>query len=169
MEADFYKFRGRGIIQTTGRNDYRPLIEFILTNPQASANTALAQIASTWTQQNRGIAVGQLLDTAASISTNIQWDAAFGEAMVLAAGVSIDSNTKGSYLNLGHDAETLNGGIGTRGSLYFMARRINGGSYPDQVVPMMKAMISAVSDFAAPVRVARLSRLTLDGELSPAA
>jgi len=156
MEADFYKFRGRGIIQTTGRADYTPLIEFILHDPAAGANPALAALAQAWTQAAR--AMPDPVNTIASISTNTDWDRAFGQAPILAAGIRIDSNSKGHYLDLSHDAGILSAGIGTEGSLYFMARKINGGSYPDQVVPMMKAMIRAVAALNAPVAELRIPR-----------
>jgi len=156
MEADFYKFRGRGVIQTTGRSDYNPLIQFILTDATAHANSALAAVATAWNQATQGAA--DPLNAIASVSTNRDWDTAFGEALILAAGISIDSNGKGHYLKLSHDAAILNAGIGTQGSLYFMARKINGGSYPDQVVPMMKAMIAAVAQASGPVEAARAPR-----------
>ena len=164
-EADFYKFRGRGIIQTTGRDDYKPLIEFILTDAQAKANAALTQLAAAWTQHLQQLPQGQLLDAIASISTNRDWNTAFGEALVLAAGVRIDSDTKGHYLDLDHNAGVLNAGTTTRGSLYFMARKINGGGYPAQVVPMMKALINAVADLAASAAPSRAPRLAPDAAL----
>jgi len=45
MEADFYKFRGRGVIQTTGRGDYTVLIKYILQN--AAALPALSDLIAT--------------------------------------------------------------------------------------------------------------------------
>ena len=165
MEADFYKFRGRGIIQTTGRDDYKPLIEFILNDADAKKNTALIQLASAWSQKvQQQPAAGQMLDAIASISTNQQWDVAFAEPVMLAAGIRIDSMAKGNYLNLDHNAGVLSSGTGTRGSLYFMARKINGGSYPNQVVPMMKAMIRAIADLASETSLPRASRLASDVE-----
>jgi len=84
-------------------------------------------------------------DVIASRSTNAQWETVFAQAAILAAGVAEDSKGKGNYLNLSHTAATLNGGTGTPGSLFFMARKINGGNYPNEVVPMMKAMIRGIA------------------------
>ena len=86
-----------------------------------------------------------VLDVIASRSTNDQWDAAFGEDAILAAGVFKDSAGKGNYLMLSHNASVLNGGTTAQGSLYFMARKINGGNYPNEVVPMMKTMIRGIA------------------------
>jgi hypothetical protein len=156
MEADFYKFRGRGIIQTTGRADYNPLIEFILNDAEARANPALTALATAWRQASGG--APDIINAMASLSTNRQWDTAFGEALVLAAGIRIDSTSKGHYLELSHQRAVLNGGVSTRGSLFFLARKINGGGYPDQVVPMMRTMIQAVAQVTAPSADLRMPR-----------
>jgi hypothetical protein len=57
----------------------------------------------------------------------------------------LDSVGKGNYLQLSHEAGTFNGNITQKGSLYYMARKINGGNYPNEVVPMMKAMIRGIA------------------------
>jgi hypothetical protein len=145
MEADFYKFRGRGIIQTTGRADYLTLIHFIRTAPAALANPALQTLTQTWDAAVNGHPAQSALDVIATISTNDQWLSAFGQSEVLAAAVSLDSAAKGNYLNLSTSAPTLNAGTSAAGSLYYMARKINGGNYPNEVVPMMRAMITAIA------------------------
>jgi hypothetical protein len=99
----------------------------------------------------------------ASKSSNSDWDAAFGEAVILAAGIRLDSDTKGHYLDLGHDVAILNAGANVKGSLYFMARKINGDGYPDQVVPMMKAMIGEIARANPPMADLRIPRDLADG------
>jgi hypothetical protein len=148
MAADFYKFRGRGVIQTTGRSDYKIIAQYILNNAAALNRPALTALKAAWNAYKVLAPGSNKLDVIASRSTNADWDAAFGEDAILAAGVSEDSKAKGDYLKLSHDASVLNGGTGTKGSLYFMARKINGGNYPNEVVPMMKTMIRALADVA---------------------
>jgi len=142
MEADFYKFRGRGVIQTTGRGDYVVLIKYILQN--AATLPGLSDLIGTW---NAWVidAPASKEDIIASRSTNAQWETVFAQPAILAAGVAEDSKGKGNYLKLSHTAATLNGGTATAGSLYFMARKINGGNYPNEVVPMMKTMIRGIA------------------------
>lgn len=48
MEADFYKFRGRGVIQTTGRSDYGVLVQYILDNATNLGNATLNELKATW-------------------------------------------------------------------------------------------------------------------------
>jgi hypothetical protein len=50
------------------------------------------------------------------------------ERLLLAATIAGDSRIKSDYLKLAKASKTLNGGKTTKGSLYFMARKINGGS-----------------------------------------
>jgi len=143
MEADFYKFRGRGVIQTTGRADYGVLIDYILNNASALRNANLSQLKAAW-DAYPSTPVDKR-DVIASRSTNAQWNFAFGEGIILAAAIAEDSRVKSDYLKLATDEKTLNGGMSTKGSLYFMARKINAGNYPNTVVPMIKAMIRAIS------------------------
>lgn len=64
---------------------------------------------------------------------------------MLAAAVAEDSKAKRNYLVLSRNEAELNGGTSTPKSLFCMARKINGGDYPDTVVPMMKAMMQAIA------------------------
>jgi hypothetical protein len=160
MEADFYKFRGRGVIQTTWRSDYILLISFILSS-QAAGNSALASLAEKWLAAVSGLVGAAQLDVIATISSNADWDLAFAQPITLAAGVAIDSAAKGDYLQVSHDAGVLQGDRTVQGSLLRMASRINGGSYPATVVPMMQSMMIAVAGLnrATAVAVARQPRL----------
>ncbi|MET4043587.1 hypothetical protein ABIC03_005308 [Bradyrhizobium sp. RT6a] len=144
MEVDFYKFRDRGVIQTTGRGDYGVLIDYIMSNPAIAGNANLSHLRATWDAYPAAVGTSKR-DTIASRSTNAQWNVAFGEGIILAAAIAEDSRIKSNYLQLATDAATLNGGKATKGSLYFLAKKINGGNYPDEVVPMMKAMIRAIA------------------------
>jgi hypothetical protein len=156
METDFYKFRGRGVIQTTWRSDYKLLISFILSSA-AAGNPALTALANQWLAATRGLTGDAQLEAIATISSNADWDRAFAQPLTLAAGVAIDSNGKGHYLTLSRDAAVLLAGKTTKGSLLHMAAKINGGSYPATVAPMMQTMMRAVAGLAAP-RIAAASR-----------
>jgi hypothetical protein len=145
MQADFYKFRGRGVIQTTWRSDYKLLIEFIL-SPDAAGNQKLSALADKWRTAAGVLAGDAQLEAIATLSSNEDWDAAFAEPLILAKGVAIDSEAKRKYLQLSHDATTLEAGKATKGSCLFMAGKINGGSYPVTVAPMMQAMMVAVAE-----------------------
>ncbi|MBV9785411.1 MAG: hypothetical protein JO264_16510, partial [Acidisphaera sp.] len=145
MEADFYKFRGRGVIQTTGRDAYKAVAAWILESPAAQAVSSLAHLAQAWRGASPGLTGAALLDAVATRSTNADWDGAFAETVTLAAAINIDSARKGNFLALSHDPAVLAAGTSTPGSLYYMARRINAGSYPATVVPMMHAMIAAAA------------------------
>ena len=84
-------------------------------------------------------AAADKLNIIVSRSTNEQWNLAFGEGVMLAATIAEDSRVKSDYPQLATDAKTLNGGTTIKGSLYFVARKI------DTVVPMMKTMIRGIA------------------------
>jgi hypothetical protein len=149
MQADFYKLRGRGVIQTTGRGDYRLITDFILENPDKLQPAAKA-LSAAWDKMPILQKTTSKLDVVVSRTTNQDWDTAFSDPMILAQALYLDSHAKGHYLDLGRDAKTLNGDTKTPGSLYFMARKINAGQYPATVVPMMVSMIEAMATLAAP-------------------
>ena len=159
MAADFYKFRGRGVIQTTWRSDYKLLINYILSGA-ASGNPVLAALAQKWSAAVPGLSGDAQIEAIATISMDADWTSAFSEPLTLAAGVSIDNNAKGGYLSLSRDANVLQADKKTKGSFLYMAAKINGGSYPATVAPMMQTMMCAIAGLsqAFNVAIARLPR-----------
>ncbi|NJL21541.1 MAG: hypothetical protein HC895_13095 [Leptolyngbyaceae cyanobacterium SM1_3_5] len=134
-EADFFKFRGRGLIQTTFRSAYRHLIEYIRDN--AIAHPVLEDYRRRWTGQNS--------DRIATMTTNANWDRLFLETdwIVPVLGVRLHSRHSGNYLNMPLDAAVLNGS--DRGSIYFVGRRISGSPrygrlFRQRVMQMLNAL-----------------------------
>ncbi|AUC75770.1 hypothetical protein CW732_08805 [Olleya sp. Bg11-27] len=66
-EADFYKFRGRGLIQSTFRSTYSRLIDFIRT--YSGTNSTLLSYKNRWHSLNDSVIL--------STSRNTDWDALF--------------------------------------------------------------------------------------------
>jgi hypothetical protein len=122
MEADFYKFRGRGLIQTTWRGAYQNLIRFI----QGYTGTQQEILA------RQGAWAGVSLDKAANASSNADWDALFlnTDLEIPCVAISQHSAGAGHYLDLSGDAKELNGK--GKGSIWRMGKSISGGdAYAD--------------------------------------
>lgn len=118
MEADFMKFRGRGLIQTTGRNSYLPLIEFV--QGYSGTNVIMIGFKTNWT--------GKPPDRVAFESSNQDWDALFQntELTIAAEAVHVHNRAAGNYLGLSTDP-TILAGMGS-GSLFKMGKSISGGT-----------------------------------------
>lgn len=69
IEADFFKFRGRGYIQITSRPNYKNLVNFVLS--YSGIDNSVIQIQNTWKK------FGQNLDVILTCSQNSEWDSLF--------------------------------------------------------------------------------------------
>ena len=138
-EADFYKFRGRGIIQTTGRASYIRLVHAIKAYRGTDPVTRAAALA--WSSVPD--------DDVCTASTNADWERLFAVPTTLGLAFSLHSPT---YRMMSRAADTLNavpaaGHAGARGSIYLMGRRISGSHdygahlYRDRVLGLLRAML----------------------------
>ncbi len=115
-EADFFKFRGRGFIQTTWRSNYILLVKFIQT--YTGKDATVLRFKKRW--------AGLEPDDVATISSNEDWDKLFQESNleIACAGIRMHSQASGSYLDLSNDLLTITGT--GKGSVFSMGLRISG-------------------------------------------
>jgi hypothetical protein len=135
FEADFAKFRGRGLIQTTWRTGYKRVVEFV----QAYTGTD-ATVLSYKTKWQ-----GATTDTVASQSSNADWDSLFQSSNyeIPCVAVHLHSASSGNYLDLSPDEAVLL--ASGKGSLARMGQAVSGSSaygtkFKNRVVQMRTAL-----------------------------
>jgi len=151
-EADFYKFRGRGIIQTTGRGSYLHLVRHIRT--YRGTDPTLNALKVRWS------AVSD--ETACTVSTNDEWERLFAVPEMLGVAFALHSGGPHGYRIMSRRAEVLNAvpaphQRGAQGSIFLMGRAISGspaygaGLYRDRVLALLRAMLPLAASGPAPV------------------
>lgn len=139
-QADFCKFRGRGLIQTTWRSAYLRLIEFVMN--YTGSNAKVLEIKGIWSRYPSVDA-----NEIATRSTNHQWDELFllSDYEVPCKAVNIFQQTKQNFLtSIGAtDLPRLFGR--ERGSIYRVGYFVGGNeNYGDVVLNRTKQMMKAL-------------------------
>jgi hypothetical protein len=118
MEADFFKFRGRGLIQTTWRPAYLELVKFVQRYGGESA--VIDTFRAMWRDMDA--------EKVATISRNADWDELFQKTGLVVACEAIrqHSAAAGRYLELARDAPTLNAVRAVRGTIFNVGRKVSG-------------------------------------------
>jgi uncharacterized membrane protein YgcG len=146
QEADFYKFRGRGLIQLTFRSNYKGLIDFIKTYNGTQA--IVTQYKTKWENLSN--------DDAATTSTNADWNRLFIETDMVIHVASIRKHSQGSggYLPLSIEPAIIRGNAGAKGSIMFLATRIAGRNpeYTIRVRNRVLELLGAIETTPPPVR-----------------
>ena len=134
QQADFFKFRGRGLIQTTWRVNYKKLVQRVV---QYTGDSPLLQgYKKIWT--------GMDVDDVCTMSTDADWDRLFAEpSRFLLCGAVKQHSDDGRYLPLKANAFDLNGG--GSGSLRFMGDRIGGTGYGLRLKARVRQICLAMS------------------------
>ena len=160
-QADFYKFRGRGVIQTTGRGGYTPFVRFV--QSYSGADATLVEKRQRW--------AGLSADEAATASSNEDWDVIFNSLEALARALALHSGSGASdYRIMSTDVGVLTNvppppppgrrrSTGRRGSVYLMGRRISGnpgyaaGIYRDRVFALLRGIGQVAAGAPVPSRL----------------
>lgn len=132
-EADFFKFRGRGLIQTTWRSAYTRLIKHIQDKPSIR-HPVVDKFRRRW--------AGLSSDTVATTSTNDDWDELFMKTDLLIPVLGVHLHIR-KVAALPLDAVVLSGkGVG---SIWKLGRSISASSsylekYRTRVLQMLNAL-----------------------------
>lgn len=139
-EADFFKFRGRGYIQTTGRSNYKPLISYVLN--YTGNDSVILSMKNAWSKYNGN------LDSIASISTNSQWDTLFKQKNFIIANyaVYIHSSNAGNYSTIMPNQSVAN----LNKSIMNVAYKIAGGnatSYANTFLNRVNVQLNLINSY----------------------
>jgi hypothetical protein len=143
LEADFFKYRGRGFIQTTFRSGYRPLVSFV--QDYAGEQPVILRYKEQW--------AGHDPDLICTTSATADWDTLFQQTGLIVAAAALLTHAKGGgYLPLSSDPATANGTA--TGSVEAMGQRIGGTSsygekFLDRVAQMATALVATAPAVAA--------------------
>lgn len=140
MEADFYKFRGRGPIQITGRPAYRELVKFI--QQYTGTNPVLQHYRTNW--------ANVAPDVVCTRSRNTDWDEIFKQPEMRPVALRVYSKAAAparNFFSLDATVEALNGE--KLGSMYRVGRTISGvdkyarEKFLPRVVEMLDMMVTS--------------------------
>lgn len=122
LEADFYKFRGRGLIQTTWRGNYSQLVTYV--QSYSGTSPIITQFREKWKAYTP--------DDVCTISTNADWDLLFAgtENIIECTAIRLHAQ-RGQYLPLSSSSQILNGQ--DTGSLVTFGDDIGGGGYGNRL------------------------------------
>jgi hypothetical protein len=134
LAADFYKFRGRGLIQTTWRTNYNAIVQFVKDNPKASE--LVLRYSQAW--------AGRTNDKILTSSSDSDWDDLFNDPkkVVLCEAIKLHEEPS-NYASLSNGAK-INGK--TQGSLAFMGESIGGRGYGQRLKVRVRQMCLALGD-----------------------
>ena len=147
MQADFHKFRGRGVMQTTGRESYLRLVRWI--QGYGGSNSVLLKFKKAWK--------GMAADVAATRSTDADWTLIFQQSETLARGLALHaqhadyrlmSTVAADLLHVPAATKKVPNPLGELGSIYAMGRRISGsstygsGRYRRRVLALLHGMLA---------------------------
>ena len=140
-EADFYKFRGRGLIQTTFRNTYGRLLNFI--KNYSGANPVLLAFKAKWQHLDN--------ETILYTSSNSDWDALFKQTQLEFHCYAVYNfqNRRNQFLQIPNNKSKLLQESRARsgsGSLFYVGYRVGGNSrygrlLKKRVLQMIEALV----------------------------
>ena len=139
MQADFYKFRGRGPIQITGRAPYRQLVQIV--QQYNGPNPVFQKFRGKWQ--------GLSPDDACTVSRNADWEELFEEKLMVGLSVRAFAEIAMPSKNLlvmQRDLARLNTETRQAGSFFAMGRIISGSdgyarnTFKPRVVELLEGM-----------------------------
>jgi hypothetical protein len=142
LQADFYKFRGRGYIQTTWRPNYKAIVtairkKYLDQRNFGSASQIVQEFVNKWVSYSDDNVI-------CTVSSTQDWDRLFQDPGAEVAMIAIDQHARDSnYLPSDSDANTLRNLKGP-GSLFYMGEKVGGTGYGPTFAARVLQMIDAL-------------------------